>query len=313
MAVSIPEKTLEHWTAIDLHHRVPSSRQWWPVDGEDAVVELIRTAASAGRGSRILLLELKTATSVGTRHCVKIDVGQLLKYLARRGPSGQRLPVYYVFPVPHWRGSARSSSVRPMPSLPGGGISSPADWLDPSAGDPAWFGHWLYVLPAADVARALPGGWRRRYSRAAGGRRFETLFCIPPEPDQWGNRLPWSNPQVFARQPFYYPVLWPEFWRRMLARRTHYAAPWSRTPAGLLDPRTRARTPEWDLDALAEFPDEELQWIEEVEPTNDPADPFHGADDAVSLDELESRGQLPWRQPDTEEPASVSSVVTFRR
>jgi hypothetical protein len=117
----------------------------------------------------------------------------------------------------------------------------------------------------------------------------------------------------FARQPFYYPVVWPEFWHRMLARRTHYAAPWSRTPAGLLDPGTRARTPEWALDALADLPDEELYWIEEIEPTNDPADPFHGADDAVSLDELESRGQLPWWQPDTEEPASMSSVVTYRR
>ena len=235
VVVSISEKTLEHWAGIDLHGRVPSARQWWPTRGEDAAVGLVPTAAHSQPGLPSSCWNSRQQIPSGQRHGVKIDLGQLSTYLSRRGPSGQRLPVYYVFPVPHWTGSPRSTYVSPMPGSVTASGTAPAEWLDLAAGDPCWFGHWLYVMPAADVARALPRGWLWRLSRDH-GRRFENLFCIPPEPDQFGNRLAWSDPQVFARQPLYYPVLWPEFWRRMVAGRTHYARPWRITAAGLLDP-----------------------------------------------------------------------------
>ncbi|MFC5102250.1 hypothetical protein [Kibdelosporangium philippinense] len=97
---SIPEKTLEHWTSIYLSNRFPNAALWWPASGEDVLAELPRLAAS-GPG-KTLALELKTTEADGADHVLEIDTHPLTRYLTP--PFGPPLPVYYVFPTPHWTG-----------------------------------------------------------------------------------------------------------------------------------------------------------------------------------------------------------------
>lgn len=101
---SIPEKTLEHWTSIYLSSRFPNGAMWWPTSGEDVLVELPWLAAS-GAGKTIAL-ELKTTEAAGSNHVLWIDSRQLDRYL--NPPFGPPLPVYYVFPIPHWSGHLTS-------------------------------------------------------------------------------------------------------------------------------------------------------------------------------------------------------------
>src|SRR5215207_663451 len=103
MAVSMPEKTLEHWTSTYLHNRFPTSALWWPTKGEDIAVDLRRAIGGRGRAGWALALEVKTATPTGSgRHEVAIDLQQLAGYLAGAkvsARSGIPLPVFYVFPM----------------------------------------------------------------------------------------------------------------------------------------------------------------------------------------------------------------------
>lgn len=150
---SIPEKTLEHWTSIYLSNRFPNGALWWPTSGEDVLAELPRLATS-GPG-KTLALELKTTEARGTDHVLEIDTRQLASYLTP--PSGPPLPVYYVFPTPHWTGPLTSHSGT-SPAALTGLAASPPEWWRQKVG-PAWFGDWLYVMSARSVAAALPAGW----------------------------------------------------------------------------------------------------------------------------------------------------------
>jgi hypothetical protein len=120
---SIPEKTLEHWTSIYLSNRFPNGALWWPASGEDVLTELPRLAAS-GSG-KTLALELKTTEARGADHVLEIDTHQLNRYL--NPSSGPQLPVYYVFPTPHWIGPLTSRSGT-APLAPRGSASAPPEW-----------------------------------------------------------------------------------------------------------------------------------------------------------------------------------------
>jgi hypothetical protein len=194
---SIPEKTLEHWTSIYLSNRFPNGALWWPAIGEDVLAELPRLAAS-GPG-KTLALELKTTVSRGADHVLEIDTRQLARYL--NPPAGPPLPVYYVFPTPHWTGPLTSRSGT-SPAAPTGSAAAPPDWWRQKVG-PAWFGEWLYVMSARSVATALPSGWN------APNRRRATLFTLNSArliggvPD-WASLL---GPAVSWR-----PMRWKRFW-----------------------------------------------------------------------------------------------------
>ena len=81
--VSVPEKTLEHWSSTHLHNRFPTSALWWPTKGEDIAVDLRRALASRGRPGWALALEVKTARpDKSDVHEVRIRLDQLAGYLA---------------------------------------------------------------------------------------------------------------------------------------------------------------------------------------------------------------------------------------
>jgi hypothetical protein len=192
---SIPEKTLEHWSSIYLSNRFPDGSLWWPSSGEDVLTELPRLAAT-GPG-KTLALELKTTEAVGSNHELSIDVHQLERYL--NPPSGPPLPVYYVFPVPHWTGPLTSLQGR-TPGAPGETATTPPEWWRQRVGWP-WFGEWVYVMSAQTVSSALPSDWRTR-------RRVK-LFTLSTS-DTPGTRPAWKH--LLARMPPTAPIPWKPFW-----------------------------------------------------------------------------------------------------
>jgi len=194
---SIPEKTLEHWTSIYLANRFPNGALWWPASGEDVLAELPRLAAT-GPG-KTLALELKTTEVVGANHALWVDTRQLDRYL--HPPSGPPLPVYYVFPVPHWTGSLRSRPGR-TPRAPGAMTAAPPHWWRQRVGWP-WFGEWLYVMSAQSLSEALPADWRSRTQHTV------KLFTLKTSLGH-GGMPAWTK--LFARTPGAPPLRWKPFW-----------------------------------------------------------------------------------------------------
>jgi hypothetical protein len=195
---SIPEKTLEHWTSIYLSNRFPNGALWWPTSGEDVLAELPRLAAS-GPGNT-LALELKTTEADGADHVLDIDTRQLTRYLTP--PSGPPLPVYYVFPTPHWTGPLTSQSGT-APTAPTGTAAAPPEWWRRRVGPP-WFGDWLYVMSARSLAAALPPTWntpRRRKAR---------LFTLNGS-HMVGGAPAWAS--LFSRTLATRPGAWTRFWK----------------------------------------------------------------------------------------------------
>lgn len=208
---SIPEKTLEHWTSIYLSNRFPNGSFWWPAFGEDVLVELPRLAAS-GAGETFAL-ELKTTEAVGTDHLLSIDTLQLDRYV--NPPFGPPPPVYYVFPVPHWAGPLTSRSGM-TPVAPTSTTLAPPAWWRRRAGRP-WFGDWLYVLSAQDVAEALPG------TRRSPSRTGERLFRLTPADmtgrgPNWRALLGWSSHVE--------PIRWRDFWKTTRLREPRGGVQW---------------------------------------------------------------------------------------
>jgi hypothetical protein len=193
---SIPEKTLEHWTSIYLSNRFPNGALWWPAAGEDVLAELPRLAAS-GPG-KTLALELKTTQARGTNHVLEIDTHQLNRYL--NPPSGPPLPVYYVFPAPHWTGPLTSRSGF-APATPTGTTATPPAWWRRRVG-PAWFADWLYVLSARSLAAALPPAWQHR--RSARLFTLNNTHLVGRTPD-------WAS--AFSQPLTRRPVAWKRFWK----------------------------------------------------------------------------------------------------
>ncbi len=195
---SIPEKTLEHWTSIYLSNRFPNGALWWPTSGEDVLAELPRLAAS--RPGKTLALELKTTEARGADHVLEIDTRQLARYLSP--PSGPPLPVYYVFPTPHWTGPLTSRSGI-APRAPTGSAAAPPEWWRRRVGPP-WFGDWLYVLSARSLAALLPTTWN------APRRRRATLFTL--NGSHLGGGVPdWAR--LFGRTLSRHPMAWTQFWK----------------------------------------------------------------------------------------------------
>ncbi|WP_285610470.1 hypothetical protein [Actinokineospora globicatena] len=208
---SIPEKTLEHWASAYLTNRFPNGALWWPTSGEDVLAQLPRLATS--RPGKTLALELKT-TEADHRgnHVLSIDTDQLKTYL--NPPSGIPLPVYYVFPTPFWTGSLTSHSA----NIPSGSaqIPPPAHWWRRRGGQ-AWFGNWLYVLPAHALAAALPHGW------SAPHRNKATLFTVNRSHLVHG--IP-DWPRLLSQAPATRPLGWTQFWKDVPRCGPHNGVRW---------------------------------------------------------------------------------------
>jgi hypothetical protein len=70
--VSVPEKTLEHWSSQYINNRFHTHvALWWPARGEDIKVRWL-----PARPGKAVQLELKTTTVTGSMsHEVRVDLG----------------------------------------------------------------------------------------------------------------------------------------------------------------------------------------------------------------------------------------------
>jgi hypothetical protein len=139
-SVSVPEKTLEHWSSQYVTYRYRSNvALWWPANGED-----INVGWLPRKPGKAIQLELKTTMVAGAwRHNVIVDLGQLQEYLQR--PLGHQ--PFYAFPKPDWDGYLTAEAAthgRPVTEL--GFSRSGAGW---------WFVDWMVLLTPEHVAKVL--------------------------------------------------------------------------------------------------------------------------------------------------------------
>lgn len=193
VTVSVPEKTLEHWSSQYVTYRYKSAAaQWWPTKGEDIDVRWLPT-----RPGKAIQLELKTTTWNATRKCheVHIDLGQLWTYLQR--PLGRQ--PFYAFPRPHWHGELRNA-------LPPGYAVTELAYR--RSGPTWWFANWMVIVSAADVAAVLG----TTYASTHGPERKKATLVrfTSPKPDWESVAEHWhkgASPPPYLR--------WPEFWTRL--------------------------------------------------------------------------------------------------
>jgi hypothetical protein len=141
-SVSVPEKTLEHWSSQYLTYRYQSwAALWWPARGEDIDVRWL-----PARPGKAVQLELKTTTVIRPGlHDVMVDLGQLWEYCQR--PLGRQ--PFYAFPRPDsdWDGNLTAAAIAEGRAVTELGFSR--------SGPGWWFADWMVVLTAAQVADVL--------------------------------------------------------------------------------------------------------------------------------------------------------------
>lgn len=197
--VSVPEKTLEHWSSQYLTYRYRSkAAMWWPTKGVDIDVKWLPHCAG-----KAVQLELKTTTVAGTNlQDVIVNLGQLWEY-AHRPLAHQP---YYVFPWPDWTGELEAAATA---------AHIPATELAFSRSGPGWwFAEWMVVLTTNQVAQALAPelsahGSPQRKNAACRLVRFElatgsshakrTWGAGSPEPPSIPWRLFWTTLQACGR------------------------------------------------------------------------------------------------------------------
>jgi len=88
-SVSVPEKTLEHWSSQYVIYLYRSKAAlWWPASGQDIDVRWLPV-----RPGKAVQLELKTTTVVRPGvHDVMVDLGQLWEYRNRRPGCSRSTP-----------------------------------------------------------------------------------------------------------------------------------------------------------------------------------------------------------------------------
>jgi hypothetical protein len=190
-SVSVPEKTLEHWSSQYITYRYRSwAGQWWPASGDDIDVRWV-----PGRPGKVVRLELKTTKVVGPGiHQVDIDLGQLWDYHHR--PLG--LQPFYAFPWPgpDWSGdltTAASSHGRAVADL--GYSRSGSGW---------WFADWMVVLTTAEVAGVLSADLASHGSGKRGQRRPLVRFDHSRFKPTWGSGT--TAPDT---------IRWLDFWKEL--------------------------------------------------------------------------------------------------
>jgi hypothetical protein len=138
--VSVPEKTLEHWSSQYITYRYRSNAAlWWPASGEDIDVQSLPQLPG-----KAVQLELKTTTPTSSGlHEVKVDLGQLWEY--RQRPLGHQ--PFYVFPQPNWPGNLKAVATAQGHEV--------TELAFSRSGRKWWFADWMVVLSAAEVAAVL--------------------------------------------------------------------------------------------------------------------------------------------------------------
>jgi hypothetical protein len=186
-SVSVPEKTLEHWSSQYVTYRYRSKAAlWWPARGEDIDLGWLPT-----RPGKAVQLELKTATVVAPGvHDVLIDLGQLWEY--RQRPRGRQ--PFYAFPKPDrdWDGNLAAAAIA-------GGLAV-TELAFARSGPGWWFADWMVVLTTAQVAAVLSRELAAHGSRKRGKKGRLVRFDRTQSAPVWG-----SGAAVT-------PICWREFW-----------------------------------------------------------------------------------------------------
>jgi len=195
MAVSIPEKTLEHWASTYILHRYQTKVPlWWPTSRAD--VEVGDLGYQAGK---TFWLELKTATwnpSTAT-HVVKVDLWQLWKY------SQQPIPVYYAFPIPQWSDTLTSPAGKAW--LGGTQRSNLALWR----GAPKTFYNWMVVVPGCELFAYYSATISALQSKGTFRKSSSSVLAVIDVGTgtwDWNSKIRTSPPTSWT---------WLDFWRKM--------------------------------------------------------------------------------------------------
>ena len=194
-SVSVPEKTLEHWSSQYVIYLYRSKAAlWWPASGQDIDVRWL-----PARPGKAVQLELKTTTVVRPGvHDVMVDLGQLWEYRNRR-PGWQP---FYAFPRPDWKGDLA------VEALAGGRAVTELAFARSGSG--WWFADWMVVLTTAQVAAILRRDLAADGSERRGPKRRLVRFEVSHSgatttvKATWGSRKnPAAAPQV---------IRWRDFW-----------------------------------------------------------------------------------------------------
>jgi hypothetical protein len=191
-SVSVPEKTLEHWSSLYLTYRYRSHVSlWWPTRGEDIDVRMLPTTPG-----KAVQLELKTTTPAGIGlHDANVDLGQLWEYshkpLARQP--------FYAFPWPDWDGNLATVARAQQPR------KEVTELAFRRSGHRWWFAEWMVVLTSRQVAKVLRRELNAHGSRTRGSKMRLVQFDVKnPANTVWGDPAsPAPSPEVIS---------WLDFW-----------------------------------------------------------------------------------------------------
>lgn len=190
-SVSVPEKTLEHWSSQYVTYRYSSrAALWWPTSREDIDVQYLPT-----RPGKAVQLELKTTTVAGAGlHDVEVDLGQLWEY--RQRSLGHQ--PFYAFPWPDWSGNLTAVATA------GGRLVTELAFS--RSGPGWWFADWMVLLTAAQVEAVLRTELAAHGSRTRGTTkrlvRFDVSRSTVAPTITWGSGAA-GSPTV---------IRWRDFW-----------------------------------------------------------------------------------------------------
>lgn len=166
--VSVPEKTLEHWSSQYINNRFHThAALWWPAKGQDIDVRWLPS-----RPGKAVQFELKTTTVTGPRsHEVLVDLGQLEEY--RQKPLGYQ--PFYVFPWPDWHRKLEDDAATWGPSV--------TELAFSRSGRAWWFAHWMVAMTTRQVAEVLDAELKQHGSTDRGTKKPLVQFEVTISPD----------------------------------------------------------------------------------------------------------------------------------
>ena len=150
---SLPEHSVDCWTAIAVRGVFPRAAVWAPTQNSRGNWDM---AIAALGPYKAMLLENKgceyhpASGRRPARHDITLDVAQLRKWSIRTGP-----PVFYVLPNPPWA-AAPPAAVLPLATQCGLPTSGRSVCVSCGTSHPQGFGDWAYVIRAASLRAAIP-------------------------------------------------------------------------------------------------------------------------------------------------------------
>ena len=192
MAMILPERTVDAWTAAYITGRRWRARLWAPTERKpsekyDLGVGLGKIGGGPGLPvpdpwpDKVFVLEHKGVDERGGDAIVWIRIRQLREHFDADRARGGRL-VYYLLPDPEWRGRPPA----PYGRIPDASVRRTRGPKLPSSNRSAWDGFqlWARVIHVSDMlalmrAHCLKAPSRFQYGPARGSRADDWAFPLP--------------------------------------------------------------------------------------------------------------------------------------